>query len=244
MLAKDPEQRYATTRDLLRDLRALPVAGDGGELPDEAGELPDLDTQPLSTRSEATQRLDALMKTSSMRAVRRRPLVWAIGCIVAFAAGGALAWATREPFLLANTGTGDITVYDTARRQFVVALAANNEAWYQSVIDNFPNDRAYVPRAKQELAWLYLTEKRQQDALKLFEELAQSDEIESKAFGLAGQSFVLTMQGDHLPAAQALMELPALRDRRVDRRVYSKRDSAIKGIFPKRPMATSTICLS
>jgi serine/threonine-protein kinase len=232
MLAKDPQQRYASTRDLLRDLRALRLEQDAGEWPDDAADYPELDTQPLAARSEATQRLDALMKTSSMRAIRRRPLVWALGCLIAFTAGGALAWYTREPFLLSGTHNAGIPRYNTAREQFTRAQfqSTDSEAWYQSVIDNFPGDRYFVPRAKQELAWLYLTSDRRKDALKLFTELGKSDEIESQAFGLAGQALVLTRQGQHAQAAQALalLNLPSLRDRRVDRRVYGMIELAIR----------------
>jgi len=222
MLAKDPEHRYATSRDLLRDLRALRLEEDGGDWPDDGSDLADIDTQPLSERGEATQRLDALMKTTGMRTVRRRPLVLAIACLAALFAGGGLAWFNREPFLLADTGKEGIPKYETAAKQFIFAQLAptNSEAWYQSVIKEFPKDPVYVPRAQQELAWLYLTtENRPQDALKLFEQLADSDEIESKSFGLAGKSLVLSIERDHLKAAQTLDELPPLRDRRVDRRV-------------------------
>ncbi len=156
--------------------------------------------------------------------------MWAIGCLVAFTAGGALAWYTREPFLLSGTHNAGIPHYDTAREQFTRAQfqSTDSEAWYQSVIDNFPNDRYFVPRAKQELAWFYLTTDRPKDALKLFEELGKSDEIESQAFGLAGQGLVLTMQGDHAQAADVLQNLPSLRDRRVDRRVGRMIEQAIR----------------
>ena len=221
MLAKDPAHRYGTSRDLLRDLRALRLEEDGGDWPDDGSDLADIDTQPLSTRGEATQRLDALMKTSGMRSVRRRPLVWAIACVAALAAGGGLAWFNREPFLLADTGNVGIADYDTARELFTAAQfqSIDSEAGYRGVIDHFPKDRYFVPRAKQELAWLYLTQGRRDEALVLFEELAASDEAESRAFGLAGQGIALTLQGDYPHAAQALAQLPELRGK-IDRRMF------------------------
>jgi len=223
MLAKDPGQRYATTRDLLRDLRDFRLADDGGDWPDDAADLLDIDTQPLASRGEATQRLDALMKTSGMRTVRSRPLAWAVACLIALAAGGALAWFAREPFLLADTGNAGISDYDTARELFTAAQfqSIDSEVGYRGVIDHFPKDRYFVPRAKQELAWLYLTKGRRDEALVLFEELAASDEAESRAFGLAGQGIVLTLQGDYSRAAQALAQLPVPELRgKIDRRMF------------------------
>jgi eukaryotic-like serine/threonine-protein kinase len=220
MLAKDPAHRYATSRDLLRDLRALRLEDDG-EWPDDGSDLADVDAEPLSARGEATQRLDALMKTSGMGSVRRRPLVWAVACLAALTAGGGLAWFNREPFLLADTGKDGVTGYDTARELFTAAQfqTIDSEAGYRGVIEHFPKDRYFVPRAKQELAWLYLTKGRRDEALALFEELAVSDEAESRAFGLAGEGVILTLQGDYPHAAQALAQLPGLRGK-IDRRMF------------------------
>ena len=106
MLAKGPGQRYQRAADLLQDLRTVPVEGldedwSSGLEDWSAAELTALPSAP----AKATPRLDALMKTSSLAAVRRgRSRLFVAGVVVvmllAFLLGAAVAWATRQPSLL------------------------------------------------------------------------------------------------------------------------------------------------
>jgi hypothetical protein len=72
-----------------------------------------------------------------------------------------------------------------------------------------------VNRAKQELARYYLQHNELDEAYRLSDELAHLDDSqpESRAFGLAGQSIVLAMQGKHEEAIKVLAQLGPLRQK-------------------------------
>jgi hypothetical protein len=79
----------------------------------------------------------------------------------------------------------------------------------------FPGNEFYVNRAKQELARYYLQHSRLEEANQLFSELSRLDDAqpEFRAFGLAGLSIVLTMQGKIDQAVHYLAELGPLRQK-------------------------------
>ncbi len=66
MLAKSPEGRFQSARDLLRELRKIQAAFGDEEWPDDLAGC-ETEATALATHSEATQRLEVLMKTAPLR---------------------------------------------------------------------------------------------------------------------------------------------------------------------------------
>ncbi len=223
LMEKKPGERYSSARELLTDLRALPIAaGDDSDLwaatVDEQTALELSMTVGLHT---ARSKLDEVMKTSALVLKQQRD-VWPrrllIACLAAFVLGGiaAAVKARRTPSVLAGArddAAASIPRQDSARSQFLAAQMqlTDVEAWLLSVERHFPNDAYFVDRARQELARLYWKENRIDEALPLFDRFAERLEEEYRAFGLAGRSLVQTKRGDLDQAAQTLAQLIPLR---------------------------------
>jgi tRNA A-37 threonylcarbamoyl transferase component Bud32 len=220
LLAKDPQGRYSSARELLQDLRMVQLPGE--EAWEDADELPAEEREDLATIGAATQHLAAVMKTSSMPIIRRRFYVLVgVGALAAFAAGGLMAWETRRPLLATSAGQKQIRKYEDGGQQFMFASMSptNREAWLKSVAKYFPRDRESIAKANQELALFYLQMDRQWEALIVFEELAGSPEPDQQAFGLAGASLMRARQGDYERALTDLMELWPIRKHLTDSRM-------------------------
>ena len=213
MLVKDPERRCASARDVLRELRRLQMEIFGQDWPEE---LPGWDslaaeTSPIS-RSAVTQQLDHLMKTQSMQLHQRHPYRWVLlGLAGALLVGMVLArYAGTEPYLLANAeNLAGLQKKANVVQQWYYAskIGGTEEAW-KSVINNFPEKIYYTDRAKEQLALIYLNEKRFDEAMKIFDYLAnQSDEeLDLRAFALAGQAYVLTCKKKYTESAKLIDE--------------------------------------
>ncbi len=238
MMAKSPQARYQSARDLLRELRPLQQEHVGDDWPDD---LPGVETEGLdlagSTLGEATQRLGAVMRNaSSARWSRLGWVVWAAAAVAAFLSGGALAhWTVLEKPLLAGVEDRSPTIpkQDSARAHFfLVAMTdgTNEEAW-QDLIDFFPapQDRQWVYAAKQKLAGLYLLREEDEKAMEIFKELVAVDEMEKplRAFGLAGQYWIYTKRHQYQQASAMLTELWPLRRDLEDRQMRSVLQHAI-----------------
>jgi serine/threonine-protein kinase len=214
MLAKDPAHRYGNARELLRELRAVRLEGSDEEQEENWDDLGlDAEATPLG-HSEATQRLDALMKSSLLpRMAPSRSWLWGAGAVAAFLAGAAVAWSLRPPSLLADAAAPQVKRQQTAAAQVLWAEGLKTEAAWKAVIDYFPedSDAYFANRARHELAMLYLQRSgREEQALEYFNELANldaADDVEFKATGLAGQAVVLSLQQKHHQVAEKLAEL-------------------------------------
>jgi len=219
MLAKQPDERYPSARELLRDLRAVgggktaegPIAV---TMPTQAVSL----TTPLPAATEATQRLSALMKTQSLSARRQRNWWWWTTAAVAtaFALGALVGFVRRQPFLLdapANpTAMSAVDRKSSALDQFLYAVQLGTAEGWKAVADYFPSDKKYVPRAQQQLARLYLQQDNYDAALALFDQFAHFDSVERsyRAFGLAGKCVVYSLQDKAKESADAALQLAAL----------------------------------
>ena len=126
--------------------------------------------------------------------------------VTAFLLGGVLAYSTtREAPLLAQTGDGPPPVpeYENVVSQWTYAMHVDTEEGWQAVIDRFPDRTDWVNRAKKQKAWLHMQHDDFARAMVLFKELAFLDESqrEHRAFGLAGQYWLLTRPAGHEDAA-------------------------------------------
>ncbi len=226
MLAKAPEDRYPSARELLRGLRQVQIEHLDEEWPDNlpGWEINEVDT--ATSIHEATQQLDALMKTTGQGTTGRLGwLAWAAAVVLASLIGGALAmFLGRQEPLLAATETGhEVPRYDNVYSQWVYAIHMpdNEEAW-KAVINHFP-DTFFANQARKQLVWLYLRRVEYPKAEEVLNQLALLDgsQQELRAFGLAGLYWVAAQQEQPREAAEALSELlpilPQLRDRQMGR---------------------------
>jgi serine/threonine-protein kinase len=220
MLAKAPDQRYQSARELLRELRRVQVEYCGADWPEDLPGWESLGIElPEDPRIRATQQLHGLMKTISLqRPGRYSRLCWAAGLAATFLLGGLVAWASlAESPLLSHRPQEPVAIpqQETALRQWYYAsrIAAEEpwraeEAW-RSVIEYFPDKKYLVRCAEQQLAQVYLREGDYVQAMELFDKFAAASESEKelRAFGLAGQCGVLTLQGKYRESARVLEQL-------------------------------------
>ena len=203
MLAKDPSRRFATARDLLRELRRVQIEHFGDDWPEN---LPAWDSlvaeMPPDPRVAATQELSALMKKMARtRPSRYGPVLVAAGVILAFLLGGMGAWYAAVPSSLlaeAKSAEPHFEKQSSILHQWYLASQFNTEAAWQSVIDYFPDKKhAYLTlRAYQQLALIYLRRDDLDRAMAIFEKLAKPEnDDELRAFGLAGKCGVLSIRG-------------------------------------------------
>lgn len=225
MLAKKPEDRYASARDVLRDLRAIAPGDDEEEWPELTDLLDSAETAAFSARHQATQRLESAMHRE--RQLRRenhtRWVGWVATAAAAFLVGGAFAWFTRDRSLLAGADAQRSHVSkvgQTALDQYLYAATINTEEAWLSVQEYFPgvHDEYYVNRAQQQLARLYLYNGNYERALPLFRHFSAMPETEEgfRAFGLAGECVIYSLRGNHERSAQVLAELYPIRARLDD----------------------------
>jgi hypothetical protein len=126
--------------------------------------------------------------------------------LLAFLAGGLWAWVTRPKSLLAEGESVTIEQLDSAAEQFDYAMRVGTEAAFQSVIEYYQNDasptsESSVNKAKLQLAYIYYSEDRIDEAMHLFSELAaQENDYQQQAMGLIWQANIHA-QRDQLSAA-------------------------------------------
>ena len=245
MMAKSPDDRFATAAELLGQLR---LVLQGQEDADEA-DVDDWGTAELLALAEshnaATRQLAGAMSASAALAVQTGRLsLWLPALVLLFVIGGGVAWLNRPASLLAISGKPGpgIERKDTPEAQYVFAAMLDSEEAWQSVWEHFPPDEGernayYALRAKQQLALLLIQQDDLPRSLALYEELAAVDPTEEqfRAYGLAGQAFVYSLQGKHRESADKLADLWPLRqhlDVQTRTRVEQLRDETRRALGP------------
>lgn len=223
MLAKAPEHRYQSSRELLRDLRQIQQEHLVDQWPEE---LADWETTELTTacfpRHEATQRLSSIMQTvTTARPERSNWPRWGLAALGMFVVGiGTALLATREPPLLGSVNALSLRVpkQETVGAQWLYANQLGTEEAWLAVVEYFPGKLYWGYRAKQHLARIYLKEDDDEQAMALFKEFALLDDTEEelRAFGLAGQCWILTKQGHYRQSAEVLGQLLPIRSKLKD----------------------------
>jgi len=216
MLAKNPEHRFQTPQELLRELRRIYQAHLGDQSPEDMSDWETAEVElPGLQPNEATQRLDALMKAAGdSRSARRRWMVWSAAGVLAFLLGGILSYfATRQPPLLAGVANSPppIPKYKTALGQWLFASQVGTAEAWQSVIDHPRAERFLVARANQNLARIYLRELELEKALGAFDALTEADDKaqpELWAYGVIGKAWVLARLGKAQESADVLQRHP------------------------------------
>ena len=230
MMAKSPDDRHQSARELIRELRPLLQEHLDEELGDD---LPGLDTAGLdvinTSLHAATQRLDAVMKAGSESRRRRLQLsFYAAATVSAFLVGGWIAHATViERWLL--EGAGEAFVYaDTGSLQSQLSMAGvvdqakpfdahEAERAWRSVVEYYGDsgDQVGVGVARQRLAEIYHDWGQWEKSLKEYQELyllAGDTERAMKADALAGQYEIYEQQKNSRDMARVREKLISLLD--------------------------------
>ncbi len=220
MLAKDPERRFATARDLLRELRRVQMEHFGGDWPEDLPAWESIASDiAADPRVAVTRHLDGLMKTMVAARPRRRGWAWlVVGVTGALVLGGAIAYYAKPTSLLADAKPS-IPPESSILRQWYRATQIGTEGAWKAVID-FPGDKDehYRCRAQWQLALIYLADLKLDQANKIFKNLERlGNDDQDRAFGLAGQCVVLSKQRKYAESADKFAELLPMRDKVVSR---------------------------
>ena len=162
MMAKRPEDRYASAQEVLADIRKIAKAlKDTGHANN---------VQLAALAGGGTSGSDG----QSLPLGRHPRLAIALLSILAIGLGGALGYAQRA-HLPESTGHS-VPAAASAKEQFLRAmlLVDNEEAWL-AVRKNFPADKLWTMKATEQLGLLYLRDRRRwNDARDRFIELQQA----------------------------------------------------------------------
>ncbi|MEN6458652.1 MAG: serine/threonine-protein kinase [Thermoguttaceae bacterium] len=222
MLVKEPSQRLASARELLRELRRVQLEHFGGDWPDDLPAWEPLAAEmPADSQAVVTRQLDGLMKSAAQLQVIRRRRRWVVLGLIgtAVAVGAAARWATTPRWLLADARAAApaIPKKSTVLQQWYLASQQGTEEAWQSVIDYFPEkqNRYIASRAREQLALVYVHNLELDRAMAIFTHLANGDdgEAELRAFGLAGQCVVLSLREQYRESDAALRQLLPIQDK-------------------------------
>jgi serine/threonine-protein kinase len=196
MLEKDPGRRFSGGGELLLSLQKLPEAS---LEPDMSQIMPALTPAATAATSllglAATQQLQAVMIEESPLIRARGGAIFAVA-VLFVALGAAIAWRTREPPLVAaRPELAEIEKLGDAWAQLYHAKKTDSEAAWKKVRTYWGSERYFDTVATQGLSMYYMEHNRLEDAWQSFRELSLTDDVPTRAFGIAGMCIVLHQQG-------------------------------------------------
>ena len=231
MLAKNPKDRFSGGRGVLQALEQCSPGSSGKGFPPALAPSPELSSEALlEFRQAATQQLSAVMaREDKTRPLLKTPLLWA-SIAGALLLGVTLGLPDRDPYLLAVAEDPQTEIRNMGRveSQYELARRLGTEEAWKSVPLYFPGALQYRKRAEKELAELYLTKDRRNEALKLFGQFVSRNPTDSQlhVYGLAGQYVMMVLDGEQQSAFQIFERLWPRREKlapfspEITRRVY------------------------
>ncbi len=221
MLAKDPEQRWQSCGELLRELYRIQVEHCPDATAEELASWNSVGMQPLTDpRLRAKRQLAEAMHDLPRPGRHLGRWLLAAGMVVAFVAAGGSAWYTMRPPLLAPAEHSENSRFphqpSELRQWFYASRIGTEEAW-KSVIGYEDVTPLVALRAKQQLVRVYLFRERAYDkAIKICDELTKENNAEFKAFGLAGKFVALSLDEYYDDSAEVWNKYWPLRDSLLD----------------------------
>lgn len=209
MIAKSPNNRYQSVRDLLHELKQL-YSLHFAELftPDE---LSDWNMLHLDSNDSlilaSTERLQSIMsnerKLKEERAYKLK--LTALAVILAAVIGGLAAFSQNKfaPSLLAPLPANtEFPKMETVAAQWVIAAQNDTEEGWYSVIHYYSDEVFWCDRAKQHLARIYMSEGDTYTASLIFQEFADMTDTETQyqGYGLAGLMWCSAREGNYAAA--------------------------------------------
>ncbi len=217
LLAKKPEDRFESPRDVLRRLSDIAQRFDleGEEADFSWRALPEVTAV---TPLEATRQLQQVMRQTPRGRKRVLPLLTV--ALLLFITGAAVAWMGREPPVLPSGAESNIPIKSDRWKQLLHAKRNDTERAWREAIDFQPNGRLTGTEEQQEdrlardlaklgLARYFLNRAEWQKALALLDSLArQSDDPDFRACGQAGKAIALHYLERHEEAAEVRAQIP------------------------------------
>ncbi|HBH50464.1 MAG TPA: serine/threonine protein kinase [Planctomycetaceae bacterium] len=265
MMAKDPEKRYQSAADLLRDLNRFSQMGSRGAGGAAVEESDDAEVGQTPTRA-AVERPTGTWPRRLVTAIWRAPdrswlgyllRVCGLALVVAGGAAGA-GWLMRtpDPFAAEPGRRADVPNLGSADKQYFQAMTLGDSipAW-QAVIDYYPEKQLYRNYAVKQLGMLHLAKGNYSEAQACFDQLAAlpSSETKLRAVGQAGQAILLQhVRNDHRASQELLSKLagayagldPWLKEQVADtiqrnrRQLQEDLNSNLKSILEQRQAET------
>ena len=204
MLAKEPQERWSSCGELLRELYRIQVEFCPQASPEEMASWGSVGMEPLTDPRLRAQRqlAEAMRELPRSKSSLGRWLL-AAGMLLSFVAAAGAAWFTmRLPSQLAppqHIEKSSIPHQDSESRQWFQASRIGTEEAWKSVIEYPGVSELVALRAKQQLVRVYLRELDFSHAIELCDELSATSDnnAEIKAFGLAGKCGALSLQGHY-----------------------------------------------
>ncbi len=221
MMAKSPDDRFATPADLLRELRGLArrAAEEGWAEGPENWSLGDL-AAVKESQLAATEHLDRLMRQSRslrLQDIGRRPwLAWIVGGLLL----GLLLGVVTQPGFALEDAQPRAVVYETPLEQLYYAKKVDTEAAWKAVIDEFPEaDEFYHHLAMQGLVRHYYRFSQPERAIPPLLVLAKlpDSQVELRTFGIAGLAVAYDQTGDPDKSSEYKLQMDADMLERLDR---------------------------
>lgn len=196
MMAKKPENRYQDAQSIVTDVRKLAKSLRTGEPVDE-----------LTAGGDSA---------APQFPIRRPALVLTLLCLVVFSLTAGMGWSLRPRISQVAAGAVDsVPRFATAKDQYLYAMfKVDDEDAFKAVIRRFPgaDDQMYTRRAQEQLALLYLKDRRRkEDAVTQLETLkSRVDPRNSqlKAEANIGEAY-LNAINDNKEVARRIMEREA-----------------------------------
>lgn len=185
LMSKDPAERFSDAKSVLAELKRIEKSGEtGAAWADE-----DDDTETAATES-------------FWHVPRPKLKAYGIACLVVLILSSGMGRNSRrtDPLDAPLTAVASVPQQKTAAAQVTVArtLARGGnperviDAW-QIVLDEFPDAKLASLEAHRELGVLLLKQRRYDEALEHFDELARQNDNQWKADGIAGQAAVASL---------------------------------------------------
>ena len=219
MLAKEPERRLASARDLLGELRRVQFGAFRREL---AGAPARLGLAGRRASARSADRADARTRpadeSGGVRAAGPGPPGLARGRVARHGGLRRRRWpgSSCPPRCLADAQAPTVIPKETnVIRQVYRASQIGTEAAWQSVLTYFP-DKQILHASRQGAVGADLFREGKLDrAMEIFEKLAHlsDEEAELRAFGLAGMYGVLSLRGKYGQCDAVLNQLLPIRDK-------------------------------
>jgi eukaryotic-like serine/threonine-protein kinase len=207
MLSKQPDQRWSSCSELLRELYRIQIEYCPQATPEELASWDTVGIEPLTDPRIRAQRqlAEAMRKLPRDRTLFYR-VVLALGMAVVFSAAGGAAWLTMRPPDLTPQHSEKSTIPQQSsewRQWFQASRIGTEEAW-KSVVEYPGVSELTALRAKEQLVRVYLRDMQYDRAIEVCDELASTSEAEFKAFGLAGKCGALSLEDKYKDSAAVL----------------------------------------
>jgi serine/threonine-protein kinase len=203
LMAKNPDERYQTGRQVMRDVQKL--RAELGSL--ELEPVPAVESQRVGTESAKDEARSIFNRSRVINSLKGHTVRWfAASLFLALLVGGAYGYYHRAPDVSSNSASAapakpsprweDVPKKATAEAQYRFATWAGQdldpEAAWLAVIHHWPSETDWVLVAQMELGKHHLMERQLDKADNLFGEMAQALDARTRLAGEVGKAMLLT----------------------------------------------------